>query len=439
MNAPHHVLGNAPHLRALSRVLLCVALLAAIALTSTACAEEPRPAVSVLGPWTGDEEESFETVLAQFTGEYGIEVDYQGTTSLRETLLAQVQAGSPPDIAVLNSLGDLTEYAHDGVLAPLPENVRERSPQPWAPELTVDGRKNTYWTPVKIDLKSVVWHYPDNSARKGAWCLGMGSGATSGWPGSDWIEDILLQKSGPALYEQWATGELPWNSREVRTAWETWGRLLTSGGPAQTSAALGNGFEGRDGKGLMARGDGGAGAGSEEAGDGGCVREHQGSFIRRLYGNDVTFTASASAVAGLANNRGAYEVAGDMAALFRDTAGARSLLTFLTGEQARGTWARAVPERNLPFFPASVGSYGDAWANRSVDEALTRARRLCVDASDVMPAGLRGAFYRSVLEFLAAPGDGALLTGLLRQLDDETQRLRARGTPRVPSVCGAPG
>ncbi|MGX1885280.1 extracellular solute-binding protein [Streptomyces sp. NPDC055287] len=410
------------------RPLLALCLFAGLALTSAACAEEPRPAVSVLGPWTGDEEESFETVLDQFTEKSGIRYDYQGTTSLRETLLAQVQAGSPPDIAVLNSLGELTEYAHDGVLVPLPEEVRERSPEPWAPELTVRGRKNTYWTPIKVDLKSVVWHYPGRSPQRGDWCVGVGSGATTGWPGSDWIEDILLQKSGPAVYEQWATGELPWSSDEVREAWETWGRLIAPGGGrgSRANAALTHDFDGNDGKGLLKRSGGG------------CGREHQGGFIRRLYDKDIAYVPTTEAVAELDNNRDAYEVAGDMAALFSDTDGARALITFLTGDQARDTWARAVPERNRPFFPVSVGAYGDSWSNRAVNETLTGAERLCADASDVMPPGVRGAFYRAVLEFLAAPADEKLLDGLLQQLDDETRRHHELGTPRVPSVCAAP-
>ncbi|WP_274559630.1 extracellular solute-binding protein [Streptomyces spiramyceticus] len=405
------------------RTVVALCLLAGLALSASGCAEEPKPSVSVLGPWTGDEEESFEKVLNEFR-KTGVDVDYEGTTSLRETLVAQVQAGSPPDIAVLNSVGELTEYAHDGELIPLPDAIRERSPAPWAPELTVGGRKNTYWTPVKVDLKSVVWHYTDRSAGKGAWCLGMGSGATSGWPGTDWIEDILLQRSGPAVYEQWATGELSWESEEVRDAWETWGRIITAEGGRAGAAALRNGFEGNDGKGLLKR-------------KGECVREHQGSFARRLYDQDVRFTPSAKAVGGLANERGAYEVSGDMAAMFRDSGSARELLTFLTGDAARETWA-GMDERSRPFFPVSVGPYGDAWANRAVDRALTGARRLCLDASDVMPTGVRGAFYRAVLEFLTAPGDEELLTGLLDQLEHEATRQRERGAGHVPSVCAAP-
>src|SRR4051812_44051783 len=60
------------------------------------------------------------------------------------------------------------------------------------------------------------------AGQPGQWCLGMGSGATSGWPGTDWIEDILLQRSGWQKYDQWARGQLAWDSEPVREAWQTW-------------------------------------------------------------------------------------------------------------------------------------------------------------------------------------------------------------------------
>ncbi|MDJ0460670.1 hypothetical protein [Streptomyces sp. H27-C3] len=413
------------------RLALAASLLAGLGLSSAACTKGSAPTINVLGPWTGDEEASFKKVLDRFETKESIEVDYRGTTSRRETLLAQVQADSPPDIAILPSLGELTEYAYDGELVPLPKELRERSPAPWSPGLRVDGRTNTYWTPVKIDLKSVVWHYPERPAGKGAWCLGMGSGATSGWPGSDWIEDILLQQSGPSVYEDWATGALSWQDPEVRRAWKTWGRIITAGGRGQAAAALANNFEAKDDKGLL-----------KPPPAAGCTREHQGSFIRRLYGPEVRFVSTADAVGELANDNGAYEVAGDMAAMFRDSAGARLLLTFLTGEEGRTAWSEKVDERNRPFFPVSAGIYHEDWGNRAVDRTLRGATRLCVDASDAMPPNLVGAFHRAVLEYLEylnAPGGRASPLGsLLEQLELERGRQHKSATPYVPSVCATP-
>ncbi|MEN8649190.1 hypothetical protein ABCR94_00705 [Streptomyces sp. 21So2-11] len=423
------------------RLALAVSLLAGLALSSAACSKEDAPAVIVLGPWTGDEGKSFKAVLKLFRDKHRIGFIYEGTTSVRETLLAQVQDDSPPDIAILPSLGELTKYAHDGELVPLPKAVRERSPAPWSPELSVDGRTNTYWTPVKIDLKSVVWHYPDRPATKGDWCLGMGSGATSGWPGSDWIEDILLQQAGPRVYENWATGALSWQDDHVRSAWKTWGRIVTAGSHDQAKDALANNFKATDDKGLL-----------KPPPAAGCTREHQGSFIRGLYGPEVRFVTTTDAVRELANDRRAYEVAGDMAAMFRDSAEARKLLTFLTDKEARTAWASDADgdgddngngdKRNRPFFPVSVGKYSEEWGNRSVDRTLRSATQLCVDASDAMPPNLVGAFHRAVLDYLgylSAPEDrDSPLESLLKLLEDERGRQHKSATPQVPSVCATP-
>ena len=35
------------------------------------------------------------------------------------------------------------------------------------------------------------------------WCAGFDSDAATGWPGTDWIEDLVLRQSGPEVYDQW--------------------------------------------------------------------------------------------------------------------------------------------------------------------------------------------------------------------------------------------
>ncbi len=38
------------------------------------------------------------------------------------------------------------------------------------------------------------------------WCIGVESGGASGWPGTDWIEDIVLRQAGPDVYDGWVAG-----------------------------------------------------------------------------------------------------------------------------------------------------------------------------------------------------------------------------------------
>jgi alpha-glucoside transport system substrate-binding protein len=62
------------------------------------------------------------------------------------------------------------------------------------------------------------------------WCLGFESGEASGWPGTDWIENLLLAEAGPQVYDRWIAHELPFGSSEVRTAFERLGDILFTDG-----------------------------------------------------------------------------------------------------------------------------------------------------------------------------------------------------------------
>ena len=37
------------------------------------------------------------------------------------------------------------------------------------------------------------------------WCIGLGSGDATGWPATDWMEDIMLRTQTPDVYDQWVT------------------------------------------------------------------------------------------------------------------------------------------------------------------------------------------------------------------------------------------
>lgn len=413
---------------ALAGVLLAVSVVATGGCGSPA---DDRTLV-VLGPWTDGEEEPFRRALDSIAEQTGKKYVYTGTRSLRETLVAQLQAGAPPDVAVLSSPGELAEYARDGRAHPLPEAVAGAAVPPWAPPVTVAGtgdgaRTRAYWVPVRVDLKSVVWSRPSAAGRDPVWCLAMGSGATSGWPGTDWIEDLMLQRTGTAGYESWATGRTPW--RATRGVWEEWGRLLTANGRAPDPRSLTDSFEALGGGayGLLNRGD--------------CTHEHQGSFIRRHYGDDVLPLPTTRYLDGAerAGEENAFEVSGDMAAVFRPSAAAWDLLRRLTSGPARASWAAHAAPGERPFFPGgTVGAGPPSAATREVQRLFDTAGHICLDASDAMPPTLRDAFYRAVLEFVGAPRDGALLGRLLERLDAERRLQIDAGAFVLDDLCDSP-
>ena len=85
---------------------------------------------------------------------------YQGSTAESQVLQADVESGTPPDVAVLPGPGELAAYARQGRLQPLDGLVAPPDfDAPWAPEVAgPDGRPATYWVPIKTDLKSIVWY-----------------------------------------------------------------------------------------------------------------------------------------------------------------------------------------------------------------------------------------------------------------------------------------
>lgn len=378
------------------RVLHALLASCLLALVPGCTSDAPDPLV-VLGPWTGAEGRAFEAALRKLDDGTGRTYTYEGTRSLRETLVSQLEAEAPPDVAILNSIGELTEYARRDKLRPLVEATAERAYPPWAPTLIVDSRRRTYWVPLKVDLKSLVWSKEGTSSEDPEWCVGLASQQTSGWPGTDWIEDILLHQAGPARYTEWATGRLSWQDPAVERAWKTWARLLGDRSRTSLQRSLTTSYEGTpqpsgEPRGLL------------DSPGFDCTHEHQSAFIRYVYaGDDIRVEPSARFLDGQPEYRDAYEVAGDMAAVFSDDPAAQELVERLSGPAGRELWREAAGPAVRPLFPDQAGLPPTATADpveQEIDSLLmSRARTLCFDASDVMPPEVRDVFYRAVLEF----------------------------------------
>lgn len=110
--------------------------------------------------------------------------------------------------------------------------------------------KGKHWgLPTNINLKSMVWYPKKAFDAKGykvpktwndllalsaqikadgstPWCAGFESGGASGWPATDWIEDIMLRTAGPATYDKWWKHEIPFNDASVKHAAQLFGDIM---------------------------------------------------------------------------------------------------------------------------------------------------------------------------------------------------------------------
>ncbi|MGW2708788.1 alpha-glucoside ABC transporter substrate-binding protein [Streptomyces sp. NPDC001356] len=427
---------SASHRGVFRRIVPACCLLLLVALCGGCTKPEQRTLV-VLGPWTSYEGKAFEATLKDLAHGTGYTYTYQGTTSISETLVAELHAGSPPDVAILNSIGELAAYARENRLRPIHRTKMQDVVPPWAPEITVHGTSRAYWVPLKVDLKSLVLSKKTASSGQGNWCIGLASEATSGWPGTDWIEDILLHQAGPREYAKWATGRLAWTDAKVKRAWKTWRSILgldklsrkTRESDLMTSYRGPSGPHGPQG--LLNSSN--------------CRHEHQIGYMRSFYSGDdtVDVAPSSSYLRGDHKYQNDFEVSGDMAAVFSDHHAAQDLIRRLSGQDGRETWqdqAARVSEPGLePLFPGPEAPQPSDRIGSEIAPYLTDAHTLCFDASDVMPPALRDTFYRAVLEFYAEPSD-AQLTRLLEQLQALTKHEEPPGQSflSLSDICASP-
>ncbi|MDN3353793.1 ABC transporter substrate-binding protein [Actinomadura sp. DC4] len=379
--------------------------------------------VTVLGPWTGQEASGFAAMFAGFEKSTGIDVRYIGTRDADAVLASEIENGDPPDAAVLSTPGELRQYAAAGRLVPLDRvPVPAGAYTPAVRALTVTsgpgGDPHPYAIIIKAALKSVIWYSPrtlppalrstvtapDLTWQRLAdlrltWCMGVADTSSSGWPGTDWVEDLLLHRSGPRKYDQWVAGRLPWTSPEVRDAWRAFGAIAAKAGG--TDHVLLTGF-GQAGAPMFAPRPG-------------CLLDHEGSFITAFYsgtpGTEYDFVPFPPA--GKAG-QGAQEIAGDLLGIFHGTSAARRLAAYLTTRPAQEAWARRLASgayslnRQVP-----IGVYPDPVAKK-IATGLTHAGTVRFDGSDSMPQTMASAFDNAVLEYLAAPDH---LDALLSALD----------------------
>jgi alpha-glucoside transport system substrate-binding protein len=117
-----------------------------------------------------------------------------------------------------------------------------------------------YGIPTNINLKSMVWYPKAAFDAKGyevpetwddlmalsdqivadggtPWCVGFESEGATGWPATDWMEDIMLRTAGPETYDKWWKHEIPFNDPAVLAAAQQFGDVMFKPGYVLGGAA----------------------------------------------------------------------------------------------------------------------------------------------------------------------------------------------------------
>lgn len=376
--------------------------------------------VEIFGAFANEEADRMRETLQPFIDETGIEVEYIDSPAFDTEITTRVEGGNLPDIAVFPQPGLLLDIADETDAVPVGEYLDTAAleesliPGFLAATTTEDG--TVYGFPIRMAVKSALWYpspefddagytVPTSDVELAAledqmiadgntpWCLGMESGAGTGWVGTDWIEEYMLRLHGPEVYDQWVSHEIPFDSPEVREAFEKFQELWDKEGDVVggTQGVLSLNF-----------GDSPADLFTDPPG---CFLHRQGNFITGFFPEDVQADLDQNvAVAYFPPVEGGYDgnpvlAGGDLALLLNDTPAARATMEFLATETYGEEWAAAggwlSPHKGFDasIYPTQV--------ERDLFTIGADADVLRFDASDLMPGPVgTGSFWTGMVDWI---------------------------------------
>jgi alpha-glucoside transport system substrate-binding protein len=397
--------------------------------------------LSIFGPWRGEDEALFRSVMEYFTQATGATINYSSSENYEQQIVIDTQAGSPPNIAILPQPGLIQDLASKGLLVPLADGdaafVKDNygAGQSWVDLGTYkdkDGAAKFFAFPFKADLKSLVWYSPENFEENDyevpktwedmmalsdkivadggvPWCIGLGSGGATGWPATDWVEDIMLRTVKPEVYDQWTKNEIPFNDPQVVNALTIFAGIATNAKYVDGGVAAVSATDFRDSpKGLFTVPPK-------------CYMHRQASFISSFFGDGVKLGEDADffylpPMAAHADLGNPVLGGGTLFSITKDSKAARAFIEFLKMPLAHEVWM-AQSGFLTPLKTAKPEAYGND-ALRKQGEILVNASTFRFDGSDLMPGKIgAGAFWTGMIDLVGGKAPDAVAGDIQKSWD----------------------
>jgi len=381
--------------------------------------------VTATGPFTDEDAVKFNATIKAFEDKTGIDIQYEGSKEFEATIGARVDAADAPDIVDFPQPGLLANFAKAGKVVDLSkyfsrEDLLKRYNASWLDMATMDGPNGKIMAGIweRVNAKSLVWYPKDDFEKAGykipttwpelealmdeivadgdtPWCVGIESGAATGWAATDWTEEMMLRTTSLENYDKWVAGTLPFSSPEVKKAIEAWSKIWFNdkyvfGG----RAAIATTFFGDAPTPMF-----------EDPPK--CWLHKQGNFITSFFpkeakaGVDYDFFY----LPGIDPAYGKpVLVAGDIWAAFSDRPEVIAVMEHFTYGSHLQTWIESGGAIS-PHLDSNLDWYTND-VDRGVAKIILEATAVRFDASDLMPGQVgAGSFWKEMTSYVAGTAD----------------------------------
>ena len=386
--------------------------------------------VSMSGPFTDEDQVKFESSVKAFEDATGIDIQYEGSKEFEASIGVRMEAGDAPDIVDFPQPGLMATFAKQGKIIPTTDQVpdswlSQNYLQSWRDMGTVDGTEYGVWH--RFNAKSLVW-YPKKAFEAAGyevpttwaelqtlqdqivsdgdtpWCVGIESGAATGWPATDWTEEFMLRTTSLENYDAWVAGTLPFSSPEVKNAIETFANIWNDDAMVYGGrAAIVTTFFGDSPTPMFEDPPG-------------CWMHKQGNFITSFFPPEAVYGEDYGVfyLPGVDEQYGSpFLVAGDVMAATEDRPEVRAVMQyFSTGEGVRG-WLAAGGALGMQkdIQPEWYGSP----LERDLAGLVANATSVRFDGSDLMPGAVgSGSFWKGMTDYFSGAAD---LDTVLAEID----------------------
>lgn len=376
--------------------------------------------ITITCPWTGAEEGLFKKVVANFEKKTGAVVKHSCSQSSEQQIVIDIKAGSPTNISTFPQPGLAANMAAIGGLVPLGDKVRDEvkksfaAGDSWADLGTYankDGKKEFYGIFFNVNLKSLVWYLPENFKEKGykvpktmeelqeltkkiaaagekPWCIGLGSDAATGWPATDWVEDMMLRTQTPDVYDGWVANTVKFNDPRVIEAIDAYGwfakndAYVDGGSKAVATVTFKDSPKGMFGSPPK------------------CYMHRQASFIPAFFPEGKQEEADFFYFPSFASKNLGNPVlgGGTIMTITKDSKGARAWMEYLMHPESSEIWM-AEGGFLTPLKSVNLDKYKNKQL-RKQGEIFLNATTFRFDGSDLMPGAVgAGSFWKGMVNY----------------------------------------